>query len=186
MKARKRHGAAIFGLVAAAAGCGGRAHGAGLGSCDNAAPAGDAACFATCCTAPGPEANDFASPADAYAALLGRWQFCGSTGAFPGAPSDTIGVEYDSPAPGDPACLTNENSCGDGNMYYLVAGSNGPQRGAGFAYQLTYDLYYEGGYNIAMHPTPNSGFGSPVVYSPCPTELYFTWYGASTVLVPVY
>jgi hypothetical protein len=193
MKACKGYTAAIVALVAAASGCSGRLDTGDQGQLTTpgndgvaAATAGDAACVATCSTPAGTEANNFASPADAYAALVGRWRFCGSKGAFPGAPSDAIGVEYDAPTPGDPACLTDENSCGDGAMYYLVAGPNGPERGAGFAYQLTYDLYFEGAYNIAMHPTPNSGFGSPVVYSPCPTELYFTGYGPSTTLVPVY
>ena len=47
-----------------------------------------------------------------------------------------IGVEY-GPASAEP---TANGSTVGGNMYYLVAGPNGPVRGTGFDYQLTYDL----------------------------------------------
>jgi hypothetical protein len=57
-------------------------------------------------------------------------------------------------------------------MYYLVQGSTGPVRGAGFDYQLTYDVSPEGQghWQLNMHPAPNSGFGGSFRYSPCPRE----------------
>ncbi len=58
-------------------------------------------------------------------------------------------------------------------MYYLVQGPNGPERGQGFAYQLTYDVGQEGtSVQLNMHPAPNAGFGGSFRYSPCPTELF--------------
>jgi len=63
-----------------------------------------------------------------------------------------------------------------GNMYYLVDGEQGAERGKGFDYQLTYDvspqdpLIYGPPSQLNMHPTPNSGFGGGFVYSPCPRE----------------
>ena len=51
------------------------------------------------------------------------------------------------------------------------------ERGAGFAYQLTYDvselavLPGAGAFQLSMHRTPNSVFGTSIKYSPCPTEM---------------
>ena len=65
-------------------------------------------------------------------------------------------------------------------MYYLVQGPSGPVRGAGFAYQWTYDVSAESSgqaYQFNMHPAPNGGWGTTLKYSPCPTELDITSLG---------
>ena len=53
-----------------------------------------------------------------------------------------------------------------------MQGSTGPVRGAGFDYQLTYDVSpgTPGHWQLNMHPAPNSGFGGSFRYSPCPRE----------------
>jgi hypothetical protein len=108
---------------------------------------------------------------DFYAALVGRWQICSGEAAFPGKPEDAIGVEY-----GPPARVTRQDGTSllRGNMYYLVAGPAGPERGVGFEYHLTYDVSpQEVGsppVQLNMHPTPTSGFGGNFLYSPCPLQ----------------
>jgi hypothetical protein len=95
---------------------------------------------------------------------------------FSGAPADTIGVEY-TPTPAGSR----------GNMFYLVQGPSGPERGAGFEYQLTYDVSTSGGsaYQLNMHPAPNSGFASSPRFSLCPSEILLPGYlGGSALLVP--
>jgi len=102
--------------------------------------------------------------------MAGLWQICAGAGrTFPSAPSDTIGVEYTLGS----AMPTANGSTVGGNMYYLVQGATGPERGAGFDYQLTYDVSPEGPgqWQLNMHPMPNSGFGGSFRYSPCPREL---------------
>jgi hypothetical protein len=73
---------------------------------------------------------------------------------------------------------TDGGSTVGGDMYYLVAGPSGPQRGSGFAYQLKYDISPEGpaAFQLNMHPAPNSGFGGAFRYSPCPREFEVEWY----------
>ena len=87
-----------------------------------------------------------------------------------GAPSDTVGIEYTA----------------DQHMYYLVDGPNGPTRGAGFAYQLTYEVL-DGG-QLDMHPVPNATFFGSLSYSPCPREIQiapFAYNEAGSNLVPL-
>ena len=97
-----------------------------------------------------------------------------ASAAWPNAPSDVIGVEF-GPASTAP---TDGGSTVGGDMYYLVAGPSGPQRGSGFAYQLKYDISPEGpaAFQLNMHPAPNSGFGGAFRYSPCPREFEVEWY----------
>jgi hypothetical protein len=45
------------------------------------------------------------------------------------------------------------------------------RRGAGFDYQLTYNLYPEGGNSYQLDMYQNGGFGGGWRYSPCPREL---------------
>jgi hypothetical protein len=56
-------------------------------------------------------------------------------------------------------------------MYYLVASPSGPKRGAGFAYQLTYNIPDDTPETIVIHPMPNSGAWVRIRYSACPVEL---------------
>jgi hypothetical protein len=166
----------------------------GSGQADTSAANGsDAACYATCST-PAGTVQLFASVADVYAALEGRWQICGSGAAstFPDLPADVIGVEYGPAtveAP-DSSCggFTGTGpTCGGGDMYYLVQSSSGPVRGTGFAYQLTYDVTPNGNYfQLNMHPMPNSGFGGSFEYSPCPTEFLISGDPGNATLVPLY
>jgi hypothetical protein len=126
------------------------------------------ACAATCGTPAGPVAE--LSDAEATAAMTGQWQICSGRDiwAMLGAPSDTVGIEYTL----------------DGHMYYLIAGANGPVRGAGFAYQLTYDV---SGQQLDMHPAPNAGFFGFLDFSPCPREIHIAslaYNEAGSTLVP--
>jgi len=143
-------------------------------------------CPATCDT-PAGTVYTFSSDVQAAAALTGQWQLCAGKGnTFPTAPSDTIGVEY------GPASVQQRayGTAIGGDMYYLVAGPNGPQRGAGFDYQLTYDVtpLGPGSFQLNMHPTPNSGFGGSPRYSPCPQEFEISGGSAApgdrAILVP--
>jgi hypothetical protein len=154
-------------------------------------PVDASACWAGCCTAAGTVAS-FASAADVYAAVAGRWLFCTGLNYWQGfgAPTDALGVEFTPGTVGD-ACGPNGGiGCGGGNMYYLVEGPGGLTRGAGFAYQLTYDVAWEGGGDFAfnMHPSANSGASASIRYSSCPTEIEITStsQGPNGVLVPVY
>ena len=136
--------------------------------------------------------GSFASAADVYAAVAGRWLFCTGLNYWQGfgAPTDALGVEFTPGTVGDACGPNGGTGCGGGNMYYLVEGPGGLTRGSGFAYQLTYDVAWEGGGDFAfnMHPSANSGSSASIRYSPCPTEIEITAIsqGPNGVLVPVY
>jgi hypothetical protein len=143
-------------------------------------------CPSTCDT-PAGTVYAFQSTAEIYAAIAGAWQICAGAGrTFPTAPADTIGVEY---GPVSAETTAGESTAG-GNMYFLKQGSAGPERGAGFDYQLTYDVSPEGPgqWQLNMHPTPNSGFGGSFRYSPCPREFQISGGSVSpsdkAILVP--
>jgi len=135
-------------------------------------------CMATCSTPAGPVQNTFSSQEEVYSIFVGQWRLCpGGKAVFPGIPSDVIGIEYDAPP----------DMSSDGNMYYLVQGSSGPVRGAGFPYQLMYNLYPEGGSAYQLDMYQDGGFGTMEWrYSPCPKELQIPqMYGsAKALLVP--
>ena len=98
-----------------------------------------------------------------YDAVAGRWLVCGDVRETfnRGAPTDAVGVEFE--------VLPNG---GSGKMYYLITGPMGFVRGAGFAYELTYDIALVGtSFQISIHPTPNSGFAGSPHYSACPRQL---------------
>jgi len=149
-------------------------------------PTADAGCGATCATPAGAvqPLNDLPSVATAMA---GRWKFCGNWPA--GAPSDAVGIEFDAVSVSEVGA-DGGASAEAGNAYYLVNGPSGPERGAGFAYQLTYDFEQwissvGVGTQVDVHPTPSSGFGGGIRYSPCPRELELDFVDASpVVLVP--
>lgn len=121
-----------------------------------------------------------------YDAIVGRWLICaGGLDAFGGEPSDVIGVEYATP--------TMDGEILRGNMYYLVDSPDGVVRGAGFDYQLTYDVSPQDPaqgppVQLNMHPAPNSGFGGSFKYSPSPRQWQLSGGSAnpegSAVLVP--
>jgi hypothetical protein len=118
---------------------------------------------ATCSTPAGLVQNTFpGGQAEVYSIFVGKWQICaGGDISFPGIPKDAIGVEYDAPP----------DLSSDGLMWYLVQGPNGPVRGQGFDYQLTYNLYPEGPNSYQLDMYQNGGFGGQWRYSPCPKEL---------------
>jgi hypothetical protein len=138
---------------------------------------GDAGpCAATCSTPAGTVQTTFASQEEVYSIFVGIWKLCpGGRPVFPGIPSDVIGIEFDAP----PDMASN------GNMYYLVQGSSGPVRGAGFDYQLTYNLYPEGGNTYQLDMYQNGGWGTQDWrYSPCPKELQIPqMYGSTKALL---
>jgi len=135
-------------------------------------------CSASCDT-PAGEVHPFESVEEVYAAMEGRWQVCpGSGTTFAAAPADMIGIEYGPTTPDE-----------GGKMYYLVQGVDGPVRGQGFDYQLTYDVSPLGDdFQLNMHAAPNSGFGGSFRYSPCPTMFEISGGsvspGAEAILVP--
>jgi hypothetical protein len=114
------------------------------------------------CSTPAGAPAHFTFLDEVYAAVEGTWQLCAPT--FLDAPSDAIGLEF---GPNGPA---------GGLAYYLVQGPSGPVRGQGSDYQRTYNVAQEGSssFELALHPTPNSGFGGPFAYSPSPRELVIT------------
>lgn len=156
---------------------GGGAGGGGAGGGSTPPPT----CPSTC-DMPAGTVYSFATAQGATASLAGLWQICaGGLDAFIGAPADTIGIEFGPPAPVGSAMVYG------GNMYYLVQGSAGPVRGAGFDYQLTYDVAETGSFlQIDFHPTPNSGYGGSFRYSPCPREFEIdnTTLDGRAVIVP--
>jgi hypothetical protein len=157
-------GTAGSGGMTGAAGTSGVAGTSGTAGTVNLPPTCPAAC-----STPAGTVYAFTSTEEIYAAIAGLWQICAGAGrTFPTAPADTIGVEY---TPGS-ATPTAGGSTVGGNMYYLVQSATGPVRGAGFDYQLTYDVSPEGPgqWQLNMHPMPNSGFGGSFRYSPCPRE----------------
>jgi hypothetical protein len=120
---------------------------------------------ATCSTPAGTVQNTFSSLAEVYSIFVGKWRICaGGNISFPGIPADAIGVEYDPPAD-----LTTPGA--NGNMYYLIDSPDGPVRGQGFAYQLTWNLYPETPNYYQLDMYQNGGFGGAWRYSPCPKEL---------------
>jgi hypothetical protein len=126
-------------------------------------------CVATCQT-PAGDVAPLPTIDAVYSTFEGRWLICEGLAGWQGvgAPSDVVGVEF-GPASAAP---TANGSTGGGKMYYLVQQSGKLVRGAGGAYQLTYDVSPEGpSYQLNMHPTPNSAFGTSFRYSPCPREL---------------
>jgi hypothetical protein len=143
-------------------GAGGSTGVGGIGGSPASIDGGDNTCRATCSTPAGTVQTTFASQSDVYSIFVGQWRICpGGDISFPGIPADAIGVEYDAPP----------DLSSDGNMYYLVQGSSGPVRGAGFDYQLTYNLYPEGVNSYQLDMYQNGGFGGGWRYSPCPREL---------------
>jgi hypothetical protein len=159
-----------------ASGAGGASGASGASGAGGGAGQTDAGLCPAACGTPGGTVQVFTSPADVYAALVGTWHACsGLEKVFGAAPADAIGIEYG--APGEKG----------GNAYYLVAGASGPERGAGFAYQLTYEVAQSGSSpQLYMHPTPNSGFSPSARFSPCPNEWEMrAMYATDTVvLVP--
>jgi hypothetical protein len=137
---------------------------------------------ATCSTPPG-LVEPFSTIDRVYAWVAGKWVFCTGQATWQTAPSDAIGVEF---TPGSSAPTAGGSTAG-GNMYYLVQGPSGPVRGAGFNYQLTYDVSPEGtSYQFNVHPAPNSGFWLTLKYSACPRELDVIVFYSTTdsVLIP--
>jgi hypothetical protein len=178
-------GSGAGGRATGSSGSGGASSG-GAGGGSSGGAGGGSTCAATCAT-PAGTVQGFSSVEEVYAALVGLWQICPGAGrTFPTAPPDTIGVEY---GPASPAPTPNGSTAG-GNMYYLVQGAAGPVRGAGFDYQLTYDVSPEGpgAFQLNMHPAPNSGFGGTFRYSPCPREFEISGGSANpgdrAILVP--
>jgi hypothetical protein len=134
-------------------------------------PPGHAACWASCCTAAGPVAT-LASVADVTSALAGSWQFCSAEWRWRSlGPSDADGVEFTS----------------DGHAYFLVQQPGGLVRGAGFAYQWSYEVEsVDGTFQVLLFLSSAGGFSSAIRYSPCPRELQFdsVSLGEAGLLVP--
>jgi hypothetical protein len=158
-------GAAGTGGPSGVAGTGGPGTGvAGTGMTDY--PPVAPGCGATCGTPAGTVVNP-TNVADAYGVILGRWQFCDNAWQRGiNVPADAIGVEF---GPASTALQSNGLTKG-GNLYFLVAGQTGPERGSGFSYQATYDIAPAEPLTIYVR---QSGGGASVRfrYSPCPQEL---------------
>jgi len=116
------------------------------------------------CSTPAGTAQVLGSLDDVYAMLEGDWWLCPPT--FPAAPSDAIGIRF---APGSSA---RDGGTEGGLAYFLVQGPTQPEPGAGFAYQLTYDVsILEGSvFQLTFDAVGGSWFG-PITYSSSPKEL---------------
>jgi hypothetical protein len=119
-------------------------------------PPGASACWASCCTPAGPNA-DLSSAAQVTSAITGAWQFCSAIDRWHVVgPSDAAGVEFTS----------------DGLVYFLVPQAGGLVRGPGFLYQWSYQVEpVDGTFQVSLFPSDDSGFSSAIRYSPCPREL---------------
>jgi hypothetical protein len=97
--------------------------------------------------------------------LVGSWRIC--SGSLGIGPANAIGVEFDTSG---------------GSLYYLVAGPSGdPERGAGFAYQGTYEsLFYDGATYLQIRTGADTVTYQPI-YSPCPRQF---WMAISSVMIP--
>jgi len=163
-------------------GTAGTAGAAGRGGTSGTGASGGASCAATCTTAPGTVLTP-TRVEEAYAVLEGRWGLCAGPWGF-GAPADVIGVEF---GPGSSEPRGSGLTVG-GDLYYLVSGPSGPERGSGFDYQLKYDVSASGSLlQLNIHPAPNSGFGGSIRYSACPVELELNlmYQNAGRILVPI-
>ncbi len=130
-------------------------------------------CAATCSTAPGTLLT-FASDAELGQGLIGVWRICGGAYAmFAGAPSDTIGAEFTPPLRSDAGTVRSF-------LYLLTQGPAGPVRGAGFDYQLTYEIS-DG--VLYCHST-FGGYGMSIQYSPCPRKWQLEGPAGKGTLVP--
>jgi hypothetical protein len=167
------------GASGASGGAGGEPGGSGGTAGSNGGGAGGSnptdggVCYAACGT-PAGTVQAFSSNIEVYAALVGSWQICSGGGkVFANAPEDTRGIEFG--PPGEKG----------GDVYYLVQGASGLERGAGFDYQLTYDVSQSGSFlQLNLHPTPNSGFAPSFRFSPCPTQWQMgAMYGSDKVIL---
>ena len=97
--------------------------------------------------------------------LVGSWRIC--SGSLGIGPANAIGVEFDTSG---------------GSLYYLVAGPSGdPERGAGFAYQGTYEpTFYDGAVYLQISTGADTVTYQPI-YSPCPRQF---WMAISSVVIP--
>jgi hypothetical protein len=125
---------------------------------------------------------------DFYSHLVGRWLICsGGANTFQ-KPANTIGVEFAAPTLVD---SPYGGKIWQGNMYYLVAGNDGPERGKGLQYLLTYDVSPQnGGFlsRLNMHSAPTSVIPAMFKYSACPRQWLITGEAAQdagALLVPV-
>lgn len=123
-----------------------------------------------------------------YSHLVGRWLICsGGANTFQ-KPADAIGVEYEAPELVD---SPYGGKLWQGNMYYLVDSKDGPVRGKGFQYLLTYDVSPQnGGFlsRLNMHPAPTSVIPAMFKYSTCPRQWLITGEAAQdagALLVPI-
>jgi hypothetical protein len=147
-------------------------HGLGNGS-PGMYDAGQGTCPATCSTPPGTLLT-FASDNALEQGLIGVWRICdGAYAMFAGAPSDTIGVELTPPVRSDAGTVRSF-------MYLLTQGPAGPVRGAGFDYQLTYEIS-DG--VLYCHAT-SGGYGMSIQYSPCPREWQLEGPAGKGIIVP--
>jgi hypothetical protein len=162
--------AAVLGVGLFAAGCGGKLVDAPTGSggtgdsgfAEAGVDSGPEFCPATNCDL-APVPVSFTTAQQVYDVMAGRWLTCGGP-IGSGEPSNAIGLELVS---------TNGRV---GKVYYLVAGADGPVRGAGSAYTATYQV--EGpaaiasSFNFTLITQNSSSSFWTLQYSRCPRKLY--------------
>ncbi|HYP90797.1 MAG TPA: hypothetical protein VEQ59_21670 [Polyangiaceae bacterium] len=143
-------------------------------------------CPSACADEPPETLSQLETEQEIFTAILGRWEICNrSPYTFPQSPEDVIGVEYTAPELrddifGGPPFL-------EGDMYYLIAGDKGPERGVGDEYSSTYEVRGSpGNLHITMNPEPNATFGGDSLYSSCPHQwrLWSMYKEDWTMLVP--
>ncbi len=125
------------------------------------------------CSTPAGTIEMLPNVADAAAVLQGDWRLCPSTPGFGVVPADTVGIRFAAAS----AVPDGADQLVTGLAYALVQGATGPEPGAGFAYQLTYDV--EGGPTVSGYSMeldilgPSGGNGGLFQFSPSPREVQF-------------
>jgi hypothetical protein len=136
-----------------------------VGSLDAGADAGS--CLVGCGASAGP-VQKFTSNRAASTAFVGTWRLCSTFGDL--FPSDATGLEF------GPVSAPDDAGTAGGPLYVLVVGPTGPVRGAGFAYEYTYDVsgLPQESPQLSVHEASGGGNGGQFAFSACPRELQFS------------
>jgi hypothetical protein len=137
-----------------------------VGSLDAGTDSGGS-CVVACAVPAGP-VQKFTSNRAASDAFVGTWRICSSFGTL--FPSDATGLEF------GPVSGADDAGTAGGALYILVEAPSGPMRGAGFAYEYTYDVsgLPAESPQLSVHEASGGGNGGQFAFSACPRELELT------------
>jgi hypothetical protein len=122
------------------------------------------------------------------AAVAGRWAACErveNLHMFGNNPADTVGLEFGPATSGGGGCAAGGSPCLGGDLYLLVQGPNGLERGQGIDYHIYYAL--TPGF-LWLYEMPTNGSWS-TAYSassnPRVLDVQSTGYNSGTILVGI-